>query len=219
MIRSTRIPPILNRICDDVVHSALLVTADGELLGASTKRSAASLFPPTAVTSTTDNNNNNNNNTIDMMDNLGTLIADIAVDYQRLGEEYVGIENNHNNNNNKNGGTSSSQQQQQQQQQQQNQLSRGSSGSGGNNTTASGSSNITNTNNNTNTNIGKSSSQLQCLLVELELGLVAVSSCGSFDCLVIAIAAPNAPLGVLKAKIQTLAVYVQEALSPLAENT
>lgn len=217
MIRSTRIPPILNRICDDVVHSALLVTADGELLGASTKRSTSSLFPPTT-------NNTSNNSTAttadhhnDMMDNLGTLIADIAVDYQRLGEEYVGIENN------SNGGTSSSSSLQQQQQQQ-NQMSRGSSGnssSAGNNANTMTTTSNTSVGNNTNTATinthGKS--QLQCLLVELELGLVAVSSCGSFDCLVIAIAAPNAPLGVVKAKIQTLAVYVQEALSPLAENT
>lgn len=181
MIRSCRIPPILNRICDDVVHSALLVTADGELLGASTKRSTSSLFPPASTSTLASSSASASasapegggagvsssaspaSSAAGAIENLGTLIADIAVDYQRLGEEYVGIDGS---------------------QQQRN---------------------------------GKS--QLQCLLMELELGLVAVSSCGSFDCLVIAIASPNAPLGLVKAKIQTLAVYVQEALSPLAENT
>lgn len=153
MIRSCRIPPILNRVCDDVIHSALLVTADGELLGASTKKSSASLFtPPSEGASSTSSG---------AIENLGTLIADIAVDYHRLGEEYAGLDGAQRNN----------------------------------------------------------KSQLQCLLMELELGLVAVSSCGSFDCLVIAIASPTAPLGLVKAKVQTLALYVQEALSPLAENT
>ena len=153
MIRSCRIPPILNRVCDDVIHSALLVTADGELLGASTKKSSASLFTSSEGTSSSSSSG--------AIENLGTLIADIAVDYHRLGEEYAGLEGAQRNN----------------------------------------------------------KSQLQCLLMELELGLVAVSSCGSFDCLVIAIASPTAPLGLVKAKIQTLALYVQEALSPLAENS
>ena len=38
-------------------------------------------------------------------------------------------------------------------------------------------------------------SHLQCLFLELELGLVAVSTCVGVDCMVIAIAAPSAPLG------------------------
>ena len=57
---------------------------------------------------------------------------------------------------------------------------------------------------------------LQCLLLELELGLVAVSMCSGVDCMVIAIAAPNAPLGNVKARLQAITEYVQEALSPLA---
>jgi len=165
MIRSTRIPPILNRICDDTIHSALLVTADGELLGASTRKCSPSLFPASSSDSSSLASSTS------AIENLGTLIADIAVDYQRLGEEYAAID----------GPYSVSLHQQQQQRS------------------------------------GKS--QLQCLLMDLELGLVAVSSCGSFDCLVIAIASPTAPLGVVKARIQTLSVYVQESLSPLAENS
>ncbi len=38
-------------------------------------------------------------------------------------------------------------------------------------------------------------SHLQFLLLELELGLVAVSTCVGVDCMVIAIVAPSAPLG------------------------
>lgn len=205
MIRSTRIPPILNRICDDVVYSALLVTADGELLGASTKRSTSSLVPPAIASAAA-------SGVGDDMDHLGTLIADIAVDYQRLGEEYAGVEQQQQHGG---GGGSASSSQQQQQQQQSNQLVRGSSGNSNGGPNNSG--NSTSGNGTVAGSGGKS--QLQCLLMELELGLVAVSSCGSFDCLVIAIAAPTAPLGLVKAKIQTLALYVQEALSPLAENT
>ena len=164
MIRSCRIPPILNRICDDVIHSALLVTADGELLGASTRKSSSTLFgSPSDATNTT-----TYYNTTGAIESLGTLIADIAVDYHRLGEEYAAAA-----------------------------------------TTALDGSQRNSVN----------KSQLQCLLMELELGLVAVSSCGSFDCLVIAIASPTAPLGLVKARTQALARYVQEALSPLAETT
>ena len=59
-------------------------------------------------------------------------------------------------------------------------------------------------------------SHLQCLLLELELGLVAVSTCVGVDCMVIAIAAPNAPLGTVKARLQAITAHVQEGLSPLA---
>ena len=43
---------------------------------------------------------------------------------------------------------------------------------------------------------------LQCLLLELELGLVAVSMCSGVDCMVIAIANPQtACLGNVKARL------------------
>jgi len=88
MIRSCRIPPVLNRICDDeeddaatnndgrrscggAIRSAMLVTSDGELLGTSTKNKNA---PPKNPES------------------FGTLVADIAFDYLRLGEEYAAID-------------------------------------------------------------------------------------------------------------------------------
>ena len=70
MIRSGRIPPVLNRICDEQIPTALLVTTDGELLGSSNR------FPPPR------------GGTVNA-ESLGTLLADIAVDYKRLGEEYA----------------------------------------------------------------------------------------------------------------------------------
>ena len=143
MIRSARIPPVLNRICtDNVIQTAVLVTADGELLGST---STAFVSP--------DGNR-------ESIENLGTLIADIAVDYQRLGEEYAGLDG---------------------------------------------------------TGTVSKKSHLQCLLLELEQGLVAVSSCVGVDCLVIAISAPNAPVGMIKARLQAITEFVQEGLSPLED--
>jgi hypothetical protein len=143
MIRSGRIPPVLNRICDDTIHSALLVTNDGELLGAS-------------------NVNFKLQNSINSRDPeaFGTLLADIALDYLRLGEEYAAVDAVHRN-----------------------------------------------------------KSHMRCLLMELDLGLVGVASCLGIDCLVIAVADADAPPGLVKAKLQALAVHVQEALSPLTEPT
>jgi hypothetical protein len=129
MIRSCRIPSVLNRVCDASIQSALLVTNDGELLGAST-------ISPTQMDPET----------------LGTLIADIAMDYRRLGED-----------------------------------------------------------------MGAISSKSQCLLLEMEHGLICVTSCIGIDCMVIAIAQADAPPGMVKAKLQALAVHVQEGLSLLTE--
>ena len=66
MIRSCHIPPLLSRICGDGIQAALLVTTDGELLGTSYP------FPE------------------DDLGNLcevGSLVTEIAADYQRLGHE------------------------------------------------------------------------------------------------------------------------------------
>jgi hypothetical protein len=138
MIRSCSIPPVLNRICDDTIHSALLVTTDGELMGSSTK----------------------NSNRIKDPQALGTLLADVGVDYMRLGEEYAGVDE-----------------------------------------------------------VQRSKSHLQCLLIEMECGLVGIAACLGIDCLVIAVANPDAPPGLVKARLQALAAHVQESLSTLAETT
>jgi len=142
MIRSCRIPPLLNRICDDEnIRSALLVTSDGELLGASTKKP------------------------IKDPESFGSLVADMAVEYRRLGHEFAAVDAIH-----------------------------------------------------------RSRSDMQCLLMDLDQGLIGVAvvstaSSAVNDCFVIAVAAPDAPPGLFKAKLQGLAVYVQESLSTLAETT
>ena len=76
MIRSCRIPSILKRICtDNVIQTALLVTSDGELLGST----ATTFISPDGTSK-------------ESIESLGTLIADIAVDYSRLGEEYANLD-------------------------------------------------------------------------------------------------------------------------------
>lgn len=138
MIRSCSIPPVLNRICDEKIHTAILVTTDGELMGSSTKY-AHRVKDPEA---------------------LGTLLADIGVDYVRLGEEYAGVDA-----------------------------------------------------------VQRSKSHMQCLLMEMELGVVGVSCCAGLELLVIAVGDADVPLGMLKARLQALAGYVQESLSSLTETT
>jgi hypothetical protein len=147
MIRSARIPGILSRIASDhVIQTAVMVTGDGELLGATSN----TFISP-------------DGSTRDSMESLGTLIADIAVDYQRLGEEYALLEPS--------------------------------------------------------ATPAPKKSHLQCLLLEFDHGLVAISSCVGVDCLVIGIAAPNAPMGMIKARLQAITEHVQEALAPLTEAT
>mmetsp|Transcript_52927 Transcript_52927/g.59155 ORF Transcript_52927/g.59155 Transcript_52927/m.59155 type:complete len:197 (-) Transcript_52927:113-703(-) len=182
MIRSCRIPSVLERICtENYFQTALLVTTDGELLGSTAKY----FFGPDGTSK-------------ESIESLGTLIADIAVDYSRLGEEYanldIGSSSSNNNNNNNTGTTAAS-------------MTTTSTASGGGSSSA--------IHQQSSNNNRKKCSHLQCLLLELELGLVAVSTCVGVDCMVIAIASPTAPLGSIKARLHAITEYVQEALSPL----
>jgi hypothetical protein len=80
MIRLARIPPILNRnFTDQVTQTAILVTANDGRLG-STSMTFVRL-----------------DGSRELVENSGTLIADIAADYQRLRDEYAGLDNNNNN--------------------------------------------------------------------------------------------------------------------------
>ena len=133
MIRSGRIPPVLNRICDEQIPTAMLVTTDGELLGTS------NLYPNKAINA----------------ESLGTLLADIAVDYKRLGEEYAAAAE-------------------------------------------------------------KRSSHLDGLLISFQGGLCGAASCEP-DCFVLAVAKPDTPPGLLKARLRSLADHVQESMSLLME--
>mmetsp|Transcript_24175 Transcript_24175/g.51330 ORF Transcript_24175/g.51330 Transcript_24175/m.51330 type:complete len:192 (+) Transcript_24175:764-1339(+) len=183
MIRSCRIPSVLRRICtDNVIQTALLVTTDGELLGST----ATTFLSPDGTTK-------------ESIESLGTLIADIAVDYGRLGEEYANLDP---------AGVVPVP----------SMVPAGAASSNGSSSSAQGvvspssaASGVT-----VAAAAPNRKSHLQCLLLELELGLVAVSTCVGVDCMVIAIAAPSAPLGSVKARLQAITAHVQEALSPLA---
>lgn len=143
MIRSCRIPPVLNRICDDKIPAALLVTMDGELLGASDR------FPHHKDP-----------------ESFGTLVAEIAADYNNCGAEYVAVDEG-----------------------------------------------------NTAIHHARSNkSHLQCLLIEMDGGMIGVSACLGIDCFVVAVAKPHAPPGLVKARLLSLAAHVQESLSTLTES-
>ncbi|VEU36048.1 unnamed protein product [Pseudo-nitzschia multistriata] len=182
MIRSCRIPSVLRRICtDNVIQTALLVTTDGELLGST----ATTFLSPDGTTR-------------ESIDSLGTLIADIAVDYGRLGEEYANLDPV------PLAPVGPAQQ------------APGAPAGGPSAPPAGGVPSSVSSTPTPNHTGGSKKSHLQCLLLELELGLVAVSACAGVDCMVIAIAAPSAPLGSVRARLQAIAAHVQEALGPLA---
>lgn len=65
MLRSQAIPEVLDRICDEWIDAAIVLNSDGELLGS--------------------------NSQYNEPEELGTLLADVALDYQHLGEEYLGV--------------------------------------------------------------------------------------------------------------------------------
>ena len=155
MIRSTNIPIILNRICDDTnyILSALLVTADGELLGSSSRATSTSPSLPTP-------------------ESLGTLVADIAWDYHRLGEECSLLHHN----------------------------------------------------NSTESQSQPLPSKMECLFIEMDLGIVGISPCittssdtnntgdNNIGCFVIVIATYDAPLGFIQMRLQSVTTHVQESL-------
>ena len=184
MIRSCRIPSVLQRICtDNIIQTALLVTTDGELLG-----STATTFISADGTSK------------ESIESLGTLIADIAIDYMQLGNEYANLDIGGGDTAAAAAGTSTPT----------------SAAAAAATTSSSSSSSSAQQQQPPNGGSKKSSSShLQCLFLEMEFGLVAVSACVGVDCMVIAIAAPTAPLGSVKARLHAITEYVQESFSPL----
>jgi hypothetical protein len=76
------------------------------------------------------------------------------------------------------------------------------------------------TNTNDSTSAEETGSHSTLFFVELELAkaLIGVAST-NVDCLVIAIADPKTPSGLLKGRLEALAHHVQEALTPLTEPT
>ena len=106
MIRSRNIQPLLSRITGDGINSALLVTADGALLGSSSDAdqppATASSAAATAATGSAaaagaaslpdEGGGANPNAPADQQHRLdyaaiGALVAEVAADYQRLGIE------------------------------------------------------------------------------------------------------------------------------------
>ncbi|OEU14637.1 hypothetical protein FRACYDRAFT_262035 [Fragilariopsis cylindrus CCMP1102] len=183
MIRSCRIPSVLQRICtDNIIQTALLVTTDGELLG-----STATTFISADGTSK------------ESIESLGTLIADIAIDYMQLGNEYANLDIG--------GGDTAAAAAAG--------TSTPTSAAAAAATTSSSSSSAQQQQPPNGGSKKSTSSHLQCLFLEMEFGLVAVSACVGVDCMVIAIAAPTAPLGSVKARLHAITEYVQESFSPL----
>jgi hypothetical protein len=179
MLRSKAIPEILDRICDNnnnpassssYIDAALFVNSDGELLGTNTA--------------------------YDEPEELATLLADIALDYQYLGDEYVNAmlsEDDPYNDpyNEADGGADDDGGGEHQ------------NGGGGDDGPL------------------PLSSQLKFVLIEMDAGLVGIAACPGIECFVIAIAKNNntttTPRGLLTARLQELSSYLQESLVPLIE--
>ena len=113
MLRSSRIPPLLNRICTDGIISSYLITIDGELLGCSNIQPSKTNTSTSAKKNGNDipsmqinepssseemmmmmeepsnTNTNTNTNTWENMDpsDIGALVAEVVEDYKRLGLE------------------------------------------------------------------------------------------------------------------------------------
>jgi hypothetical protein len=180
MLRSKAIPEILDRICDtnnnhassssSYIDAALFVNSDGELLGTNTAYNEP--------------------------EELATLLADIALDYQYLGDEYVNAMlseddpyNDPYNDHDADGGADDD-------------VDGGGDHPGGDGPLPL-------------------SSQLKFVLIEMDAGLVGIAACPGIECFVIAIAKNNnsttTPRGLLTARLQELSSYLQESLVPLIE--
>lgn len=90
MIRSRSIPAVLSRVTGDGIHAVLLVDADGELLG--------SYGNPPPTVHHAHGGDNGNGGTAAHIDkshwpldaaSAGALIAEVAGDYRRMGEELL----------------------------------------------------------------------------------------------------------------------------------
>ena len=209
MLRASNIPPLLSRITGDGIHTALLVTSDGELLGSSGTSSDC-------VTKKDDT----------YFANVGSLLAEVTSEYKRAGNDIslilrrlipadTGIP----------AVTSAT-------------TTTESAGTTSSNTTTTNSSNVPSTNSiqqpatlvtsavtrhppHTTSGVRASTggvAPLQCLIVELEKGIAGVASTGfNTNCLVIALAENTVPIGLIRARLLTLANIVGDALQQLAE--
>jgi hypothetical protein len=91
MLRSSRIPTLLNRICTDGIVSSYLITIDGELLGCSNiqPHSTSSSSNPKNTSPISPEDSEDPRSTWENMDpsDIGALVAEVVEDYKRLGLE------------------------------------------------------------------------------------------------------------------------------------
>lgn len=104
MLRSSRIPPLLSRVTGDGIHTALLITSDGELLGSfctntNSKCSSASSSPLVknknvkSSGSSTDSTSSVSSSSASSSpldkESIAALIAEVTSDYRRAGHELL----------------------------------------------------------------------------------------------------------------------------------
>lgn len=85
MLKSSRIPPLLNRICQNGISSAYLITTDGALLGASSSSTTTSEIT-SASSSPLTSSSFHLHHPMDPSD-LAALVAEVVEDYRKLGSE------------------------------------------------------------------------------------------------------------------------------------
>ena len=232
MIRSRNIPPLLSRITGDGINAALLVTADGELLGSSsdavggpssssTDQNAAAAAPqPVAAAAasisslpedhlTTGSNPNAPSDHLDYSA-IGALVAEVAADYRRLGTELNHLDPHR---------AAAQQQAPPPPPPPPAAASTSPPGIGSASTSeatspgsAAGSAAVA-ASKGTENNKGPTNG-LRCMIVEMGGGTIGVSSAGS-ECYVVALADTTVEHGMLRARLTALSDHVAEAFSQL----
>jgi len=243
MLRSSRIPPLLSRITGDGIHTALLITSDGELLGSSsipnshphhthihTPPHPTVKQPASASSSSTESTSSISSSPTSSSkfdhESMAALIAEVTSDYHRAGQELL-LMNFHPPPSPHHG--SSNVPPPPPFHARRPMRGGGGGGSGKSTTLTSGNGNGDSSNVGGSDNPSSSSSStpsprdhgsiLSCLLLEMEMGLIGVASAGS-DCLVIAIADQhNSSIkvehGLMKARLTAVAGYIQDTFSQL----
>ena len=233
MIRSRNIQPLLSRITGDGINSALLVTADGALLGSSSDAdqppATASSAAATAATGSAaaaaaslpdEGGGANPNAPADQQHRLdyaaiGALVAEVAADYQRLGIELNHLDPR-------------AAQQLAQQQAQAAQLAAGAASPTPNNPTsvevtspssAAGGTSATGTGTGGTASAAskaKAPTGIKCMIVEMDGGTIGVSSAGASDCYVVAMADADVEHGLLRARLTALSDHCAEAFMTMS---
>ena len=231
MIRSRNIQPLLSRITGDGINAALLVTADGALLGSSSEAdqppapassaAAATATGTAAAAAPSDEGAGANPNApADQQHRLdyaaiGALVAEVAADYQRLGIELNHLDPR-------------AAQQLAQQQAQAAQLAAGaasptpnnpasvevtspSSAAGGTSATGTGTGGTASA-----ASKAKAPTGIKCMIVEMDGGTIGVSSAGASDCYVVAMADADVEHGLLRARLTALSDHCAEAFMTMS---